>query len=386
VVAQEWTETAVMRGFLEQSPQARELRARVAISRAEVKGRSLYANPSVSYSHERAGFTEFFQVEQALPITGRLGLLKQAGSVAVSAVQSETSAELWELQSDLRLAFYRLLASQERGALVAGGIKELEEIVRILEVREKEGEGSRFDHLRMERELLDTRAEHRLAEARTAEDRSRLSLFLPSGTEVRTVKGQFDQTFRMLRLEDLQRRALTARADFRAEQQRLEWFRWEQKAAERLRFPEPVFSAGLKRAEIGPNKNALGPVIGITVPLPLFNRGRTEVARLIAEQDRVTARRALLAQQIRAAVEGAYNSFQIRQRALVEFQREAGRIGLDLVRIARIGYQEGELGILELLDAYRTSRQSQLRILELQAAVKEAQIELDRVVGEEVLP
>ncbi len=53
------------------------------------------------------------------------------------------------------------------------------------------------------------------------------------------------------------------------------------------------------------------------------------------------------------------------------------------VRIATVAYQEGEIGILQLLDAYRVQRQAQLRLVEIQAAVKEAQIEVERVVGEE---
>ena len=44
------------------------------------------------------------------------------------------------------------------------------------------------------------------------------------------------------------------------------------------------------------------------------------------------------------------------------------------------------MGILELLDSYRVTRRSLLRLLELEALAKEAQIELDRAVGEEVLP
>ena len=39
--AQEWTETRVVQKFLEQSPYAREARARTAIVQAEAKGRSL---------------------------------------------------------------------------------------------------------------------------------------------------------------------------------------------------------------------------------------------------------------------------------------------------------------------------------------------------------
>src|SRR5438094_6201501 len=77
--AQEWNEAQVIERFLQQSPQPRELRARVAIAQAEARGRALYPNPSFSYSREGAGFNEFFEVGQTLPISGRLGYLRQAG-------------------------------------------------------------------------------------------------------------------------------------------------------------------------------------------------------------------------------------------------------------------------------------------------------------------
>ena len=69
-----------------------------------------------------------------------------------------------------------------------------------------------------------------------------------------------------------------------------------------------------------------------------------------------------------------------------EYGRESGETGAELSRIAQLAYQEGEIGILELLDAYRVNRQSQLHLLKLQESAKEAAIGLDRVVGEEVVP
>jgi len=92
--AQEWTEPRVVEKFLEQSPFAREARARTAITRAEAKGRTLYSNPSFNYSREGAGLTEFFQAEQTLPASGRLRLLRQAGDSAVRAVEAEGAFDL----------------------------------------------------------------------------------------------------------------------------------------------------------------------------------------------------------------------------------------------------------------------------------------------------
>ena len=47
-------------------------------------------------------------------------------------------------------------------------------------------------------------------------------------------------------------------------------------------------------------------------------------------------------------------------------------------------YDAGEQGILELLDAYRTTSATRIRQAELDAAVREAEIELEFVSGWEI--
>jgi cobalt-zinc-cadmium efflux system outer membrane protein len=92
----------------------------------------------------------------------------------------------------------------------------------------------------------------------------------------------------------------------------------------------------------------------------------------------------VLSQQIRAAIEGTVEALNVRLRARDEYRTELAESGPELIRIATIAYQEGEIGILQLLDAYRVQRQTQLRLLDIQAVVKEAQIELERALGEEL--
>jgi cobalt-zinc-cadmium efflux system outer membrane protein len=382
--AQEWTEAAIIERFLAQSPRAREVRASVAIAEAEARGRTLFSNPSVNYSREGAGLTEFFQAEQALPITGRRKLLRQAGSSLVRATEADGAFSLWQARSSLRQAFYRALASQEREAIHASSVKDIEDVIQVLRDREREGEGSKFDRLRTERERAELLAELALVRAEAVLERAQVLAFLPAGTALTTVSGQMETLLPALNADELAQRSLAVREDYRAEQQRLEQYRLEQRAAERLRFPEPVFSAGLKRADLGQPGMAHGPVIGITVPLPLFNKGQSEVERFTAEQERVSARLQVLSQQIRAAIEGTVEALNVRLRARDEYRTELAETGPELIRIVTIAYQEGEIGILQLLDAYRVQRQTQLRLLDIQAVVKEAQIELERALGEEL--
>jgi cobalt-zinc-cadmium efflux system outer membrane protein len=382
--AQEWTETSVVQKFLEQSPYAREARARAAIAQAEAKGRSLYANPSFNYTREGAGLTEFFQAEQAIPINGRLKLLRQAGDSAVRATEAEGAFDIWQARTSLRLTFYQLLAAQERERVYSTGLKEIENVIRVLRDREREGEGSKFDRMRTERERAELLAGLALVRAEMELERSRLVAFLPPATEIATVAGQIETVLGPLDGTALVQRAMGAREDFRAEQRRLEQFRLEERAADRLKIPEPLLNAGFKRADVGQNRIANGGVVGVTVPLPLFNKGQAEVARYSAEQERISARLQILTQRIRAAVEGTVRAFNVRVQARDRYRQELADSGPELIRIATVAYQEGEIGVLQLLDAYRSQRQAQLRMLDIQAAVKEAQIELERVVGEEL--
>ena len=69
--AQDRTERDVVELIVRDGPQARSILAESEVTRHEQRARLASPNPSVSYSREGAGFTEFFQVEQSLPIFGR---------------------------------------------------------------------------------------------------------------------------------------------------------------------------------------------------------------------------------------------------------------------------------------------------------------------------
>jgi len=153
--AREWSESQVIEVFLAQSPQARELRARVALAEAEARIRTVYTNPAASYSFEGAGYNAFFEASQILPVSGRVGYLRKAADAAVSTADSNREALLWSLRSDLRIAFFRMVSAQDLAGLVTNRIREVEELVRILRRREEEGEGSRYDRLRAEREIIE---------------------------------------------------------------------------------------------------------------------------------------------------------------------------------------------------------------------------------------
>ncbi|MEJ1939083.1 TolC family protein, partial [Nostoc sp. NIES-2111] len=161
-------------------------------------------------------------------------------------------------------------------------------------------------------------------------------------------------------------------------------FRKEQQAAQRLRIPEPTLNAGLKRANTGAPTLDSGPVIGLSLPLPLFNQGKTEVARFSAEQERSAARLEQLTRRVQASVEAAWQSFAIHRATRDAYAQAQQHSTTELLRIATLAYQEGEIGILQLLDAHRLQRESRLRQIDLSLLAKESQIALEAQIGEEL--
>ena len=132
------------------------------------------------------------------------------------------------------------------------------------------------------------------------------------------------------------------------------------------------------------NESGRGPVFSLTVPLPLFNRGQADAA--LAEADQALARSRFQARRTMALTEiESVHQEVLRRREAEELYRRSAD-SEELVRIARMAYDEGEQGILELLDAYRTALAVRLRGLELAAASRRSRITLDLVVGEEVVP
>ena len=87
--AQKLTEREAIRLFLTRSPYAQQLRAGREVVEAQTRARSLWPNPEAGFEHEGAGVTQITWVEQSLPLNGRLGLLRQAGSAAVQVAGAQ---------------------------------------------------------------------------------------------------------------------------------------------------------------------------------------------------------------------------------------------------------------------------------------------------------
>jgi cobalt-zinc-cadmium efflux system outer membrane protein len=370
-------------------PYLRALRLGVREIEAGERERGLLANPTVGYTREDAGGAsdDFLLFSQELPLRGRVGLLREAAGHAVTAAEARAEASRLAFEARLRLAFTDLLLAQEQVAVLDGGLQELVRLVEVLRAREREGEGSRFDRLRTEREVADVETDLEAAIIERLMARARLAAFLEPGTAADGLLavGRLLDTAPVPGPDASLARALARRADYRA--LTLGETRWatERRAAERLRLPAAAVTAGLKRSGSAPGRES-GYVVAATVGVPLFNRGQAQVARAEAARAKTDAERLALRTRIRSEVRAAHAAAS-RYRALAERYRvESVEPAAELAAIATAAYEEGEYGILELLDAHRVVVGAGLRLLELSATARRAGIDLDLAAGGEAAP
>lgn len=144
------------------------------------------------------------------------------------------------------------------------------------------------------------------------------------------------------------------------------------------RIPDVTVSAGARRLEA---TNDVAAVFGVSIPLPVFNNGRAAVAQARAERDQFDAQRRLArfeADQAIAAAEAEAANAAASARAAGGPALAAAQ---ESARIARIGYNQGKFGQLELLDAERTLSETRAAATDALAAYHDAQARLRRLTS-----
>ena len=214
-----------------------------------------------------------------------------------------------------------------------------------------------------------------------ARDEADLDVKAPQGSHLQWTL-RFDPQPAPVTADALIAKATSTRAELRALQHLAERATLEADAARRARLPLPNLFGGLKRAGDVAGRQT-GGVFGLSVSLPVFDAGGRESARWAAERARAEAERASIEYRIRSEIIGASEVLSMRQAAL---SQEPPGAADELVRIAEVAYREGEVGILELLDAVRTASRARTRNIDMRLEARLAQIALERAVGDTLWP
>jgi cobalt-zinc-cadmium efflux system outer membrane protein len=380
------TESDALARLSADSPRVRAMRAGIDIARVDVLVAGRWPNPRFTYDRESvAGITEHItMVAQPLPITGRRGFEVGAANAMVVAASNRSDDEIRRLRADLRLAFADLIAAQTRERELTAARDRLHELSEVLTKREAAGDAAGFDRLRAEREVIEIEADRTAAGIERARAQGTLSGFfmdVPDPLRV-TAIGVSTPPAAIPPVAALAEQAETTRGEMLALRQEIEAARFSGRAADRRLIPEPEIVAGTKSSTAGGGD--VGSVVTVHATIPLFDRARPERALALAKATQAEARLDAFRLTLRGQITALRAVVLERRTAAERYRAEAIPSADQIERIAQFSYDAGERGILELLDAHRVGATARVRQASLDAAVRQAEIELEFVSGWEI--
>ena len=301
------------------------------------------------------------------PLDGRRGLGIGAADAAADAARLHSERALIELRIEARERFAAWAIAHARAQVLARAAESLTTLLYRAEARAEIGEGSRLEARRL---LLAVRAlEAERAAARVDARRARAAVeALAPGVPVEALP-------ELPPLTDPPRGepadpllpALRAELVSVAAEERL--------ASRFFRFPE--VSIGWQQLEDGP-VTFEGPVAGIELGLPLFDRNQAQ--RLDAEGRR-RALEARIAQREREVMSSWRSTLEVYEllRSEASSAADAAVEAGSVVAGAEAAFRLGESDLGDLLEALRAAREAELVALELRAAALESLRLLDEL-------
>lgn len=371
---------------MSRSPDLRAAEARQRAAGANVQQAGTLPNPDLSIEAEDFGGTGSYKGFHSSQVTygfsqqiiawGKRDLLEQAArheaeGAAFSAIDTQN-----ELRKSITRAFAEVIGAQEAVNLAA-------ETVDL--AGKSSGSVQRRVAAAREPEIQQSKAEVSLAEARVALQtaqqrlltaRQSLALFW-GGSPLFTAD---EQGYRELSppppLADLERRltnqpaqqALAAtiasrRASFEYEQRR--------------NLPDPTISAGVRQEDT--NDTAF--VVGLSIPLPVFDRNQGNIERSRHEVVQAEAEREVAARSSHAQLLEAYNAIETDYQQAESLMQTVLPLAEKAYDQAESGYRAGRFAYLDVLDAQRTLTENRQALNEALKDYHLQRAEIDRLTA-----
>ena len=358
--------------------------AGVRVAEAQRRVAALRPNPSIIAEAENVAGTGMYQGLRSSETTVGLALpLERGGKRGARIALAEAQIGRAGLQADIARADLRLrvtqtyivaVAAQRRIGVAREQLGIATGVLRAASVQVRAGRAS---------PLEEQRADVSRVAADGAVERAERSAVVASANLARLLSipvGTLDEAW-FQRVDAIRQSpaagtantltAAAARAD-------LDTATAQVRLARSQRVPDLTLSASARRLE---RTNDVAAVFGVSIPLAVFNGGRSAVAVAEAQRDQSTALRRIA---LLDAEQGIADAQVDAANAATTARNAAGpalAAAQDAARIARIGYREGKFGQLDLLDAERTLLETRTAAIDALAAYHDAHARLERLTA-----
>lgn len=348
---------------LSANPGLRSATRAIGIADGAVLQAGTRPNPELSFLSEgtdRNTRTETTQINQVIELGGkrsaRIAVAEQERNIAIS----EVAARRAELRADVITAYMDALTAQERVTLAQASLDLAHKSTDVTSRRVTAGKISPVEQTRSSIAEAAARLELTQAEADLALARRRLTAFWASPRQPDRPLIAPDAAFGHLPVWSELAARLESSPQLRRAQSTVAG-RDAQVALERAqRIPDLTMTVGSQRErELGRRQG----VIGLSVPLPLFNRNQGNTLSALRRADQ--ARDDLEVERVRLnqALADAYQRAEVASAQTVTLRDQVLPAAQSAYDAAVTGFELGKFGFTDVLDAQRTLFQTKAQYL-----------------------
>lgn len=372
------------------SPAVTAARAAADAAAARERQARAFPNPTASFSREQTSgdgvstSQNIAALEQRIDIAGPRSARIEAARLRTEAARARLELAELDLDLDVTRAYVRVSVAARRAALAGNAAQQFAQASSIMTKRLEQGDVSGYEVRRVRLEAA--RYGALAAEARLAQRAASVQLNQLLGLRQDTalvalrtlpptminLTAPVDSLIGLaaarsveVRIADLDVRA--AEADARA--------------ASREAFPTPTVSAGFKNERTTNEERMGGFVVGVSIPLPLWDRrsGATESAR--ADARRLEAERETSQRRLAQAVETTLDAVRIADQQQSALAAELGAEAQAALQAAEAAFAEGEITLLEWLDATRAYQEAESAYANVLGESYTQRAALERLLG-----
>jgi cobalt-zinc-cadmium efflux system outer membrane protein len=391
-VAAELPETVTMQQLLditrERSPRYAALQQRIEAAGAEIVEAGVLPNPRLSYGRfdllTRNNTLYDGKVQQQVIlevpvlIAGQRGTRVEAAEKKAEAAAADIAVDFVDLIHQEWALFVKQLADRQRIAVLDETARYIEHLSGIVSGRLQAGSASRYDLLRIDIEAQNVEVRRETLRNDLSAAAAELGILLGLPDWRPQAQGELDSLNVPTDLNALWAEAETLHPDIEAARRDEIAAEADVTRAKRERWPTPTFQVGTVFTDSPYGNTSFA---GVSVDLPIFDRGQGALARANAAKQAALLQRDLTAARTRGALERAVDLLARRRETRANFERNVIAKLSDLKNMGESSYRLGKGNLLELLDASRSRAETRLSRLDLMQSEVEAELEVLRASG-----
>ncbi|SOZ39547.1 TolC family protein [Cupriavidus neocaledonicus] len=338
-------------------------------------------NPELAVSMEdtrKASRATTGQVNLPVELGGkraaRIGLAERGRELA----QAELGSTRAELRAAVIARFFGVLVAQERVRLAEASVGIASQAANAAGRRVAAGKVAPLEATRASVEQAN--AELELAEATGALQSARQSLAALWGESTpRFAQGQGDLDVLPSRPAPAALQAALADSPLlEASRLAAERSRAEVAVQRSRQYPDVTVSVGAKRDNEA-NRNMA--VLGVAIPLPLFDRNQGNLYAALRRADGAQDAHAATRVRLQGELQQASTQLSVSRAAAQTLQASVLPAAEQAYAAASRGFEAGKFNFLDVLDAQRTLFQARIRYLDVLARTYDAAASIDRILG-----